>query len=66
MKTYRVIWRLLRSAPGASLAAAMLSVALFGLPVPLGLVTRTFFDALTGGAPAGINVGSAIALFVVV
>ena len=66
MKTYRVIGRLIRFSPGAFTAALLCAVATFGLPVPLGLVTRAFFDTLTGKAPAGVGLGGVIALFVVV
>ena len=37
----------------------------FVLPIPLGLATRAFFDALSG-TPAGLNAWSAIALLVAV
>jgi len=66
MKTYQVIWRLVRFSPGTFLAALLFSVAVFGLPVPLGLVTRAFFDTLTGHAPMAVGLGSVIALFVAV
>ncbi|HEV7214911.1 MAG TPA: ABC transporter ATP-binding protein, partial [Chloroflexota bacterium] len=66
MKTYKVIWRLVRYTPLSCSAALLFSVAVFGLPVPLGLVTMAFFDRLSGAAPAGTSVGAIIALFVVV
>jgi ATP-binding cassette, subfamily B, bacterial len=66
MKTYRVIGRLIRFSPGAFIAALLCAVATFGLPLPLGLVTRAFFDTLTGKAPAGVGLGGVIALLVVV
>lgn len=65
MKTYKVIWRLVRYRPLSGGAALLLSVAVFGLPVPLGLVTRAFFDTLSRAAPAGNGVGAIIVLFVV-
>ncbi len=65
MPTYRVVWRLFTYSPVSFTAALLCSVAVFGLPVPLGLVTRAFFDALTQHAPAG-SIGGVIALFVVV
>ena len=66
MKTYQVIGRLIRFSPGAFIAALLCAVARFGLPVPLGLVTRAVFDTLTGKAPAGVSLGGVIALLVVV
>jgi ATP-binding cassette subfamily B protein len=65
MNTYQIIWRLIRYSPGASTAAFLLAIAVFGLPVPLGLITRAFFDTLTGAAPASGTSGI-IALFVMV
>jgi ATP-binding cassette subfamily B protein len=38
----------------------------FLLPIPLGLATRAFFDALSGASAAGLNAWSAIALLVAV
>ena len=43
-----------------------MSVAVFGLPVPLGLVTRAFFDTITARAPADSGVAGVVALFVLV
>jgi ATP-binding cassette subfamily B protein len=40
-------------------------IGLFLVPIPLGLATRAFFDALTA-EPAGLNAWSAIALMLVV
>lgn len=64
--TYRVILRLLRSAPAAFVAALACSIAVFGLPIPLGLVTRAFFDTLSGGATLANSLWAIIALFVAV
>jgi ATP-binding cassette, subfamily B, bacterial len=38
----------------------------FGIPLGSGLVTRAFFDVLTGNAAAGLDVPTVIALFVAV
>jgi ATP-binding cassette subfamily B protein len=65
VKTYQVIWRLIRFSPASFSAALLCSVAVFGLPVPLGLVTLTFFDRLNGAATVRNGVGAVIALFVV-
>ncbi len=50
------VWRLGRLHPQAFLGALACSLIVFGLPIPLGLVARAFFDALAPGAPAGDGV----------
>ena len=42
------------------------AILYFGLPLGAGLVTRAFFDVLTGSAPAGLDVPTVIALFIAV
>ncbi|HEU5328845.1 MAG TPA: ABC transporter ATP-binding protein [Thermomicrobiales bacterium] len=64
LPTWRFIWRLIRREPGVFALALLCAVATFGLPVPLGLILRAFFDTLTGQAPAGVGIGALIALFV--
>jgi ATP-binding cassette subfamily B protein len=66
----RPVWwvaaQLIRARPvyfGLCLLFASLT---FGIPLGAGLVTRAFFDVLTGGAPAGLDVPTVIALFVAV
>jgi ABC-type multidrug transport system fused ATPase/permease subunit len=59
-----VLLRLVLFSPGYFLACvAFATLVYFCLPIPLGLATRAFFDALSG-QPAGLNVWSAIALLV--
>jgi len=66
MKTWYVVWRLMSYRSGTAAATLVMSVAVFGLPVPLGLVTRAFFDTITARAPADAGVAGVVALFVIV
>ena len=60
-----VLLRLVRFSPLYFLLTVLYGAALFVvLPIPLGLASRAFFDALSGSASAGLNVWSAIALLV--
>lgn len=64
MKPMSLLVRLMRFSPGPFAACVLLATIAYGLlPIPLGLVTRAFFDALSGES-AGLNVWSAIALLV--
>ncbi len=64
MKPMTMLIRLIRFSPGPFAGCVLFAtVAYCLLPIPLGLVTRAFFDALSGES-AGLNVGSAIALLV--
>jgi ATP-binding cassette subfamily B protein len=59
-----VLLRLVRFSPRYfALCVIFASLVYFWLPIPLGLATRAFFDALSGDA-AGLNAWSAIALLV--
>jgi ATP-binding cassette subfamily B protein len=61
-----VLWRLVRSNQRDFVACVVYAALLFFcLPIPLGLATRAFFDALSG-PPVGLNAWSAIALIVAV
>jgi ATP-binding cassette, subfamily B, bacterial len=61
-----VLLRLVRFSPRYfALCVVFAILVYFVLPIPLGLATRAFFDALAG-QPAGLNVWSAIALLVAV
>src|SRR5215212_8087598 len=61
-----VLLRLVRFSPAYFTLLVIYAVFLFVcLPIPLGLATRAFFDALAG-QPAGLNAWSAIALLVAV
>jgi ATP-binding cassette, subfamily B, bacterial len=64
LKPITMLVRLMRFSPGSFACCVLFAtVAYCLLPIPLGLVTRAFFDALTG-KPVGLNVWSAIALLV--
>jgi ABC-type multidrug transport system fused ATPase/permease subunit len=59
-----VLYRMVRFSPGYFAANTFYAILIyFLLPIPLGLATRAFFDALSGEA-AGLNAGSAVALLV--
>jgi ATP-binding cassette subfamily B protein len=61
-----VLLRLVRFSPRYFATCVVFAfLVFFCLPIPLGLATRAFFDALTGDS-AGLNAWSAIALLVVV
>jgi ATP-binding cassette subfamily B protein len=66
MNPMTVLLRLVQFSPRYFLTTVFFSIlVLFALPIPVGLATRAFFDALTGES-AGLNAWSAIALLVVV
>jgi ATP-binding cassette subfamily B protein len=58
--------RLIRAHPGYFGVCLLFATLTFGMPLAAGLVTRVFFDALTGSAPAGLDVPTVIALLVAV
>ncbi len=64
MRPILVLLRLVRFSPRYFVTCVIFaSIVYFWLPIPLGLATRAFFDALSGDA-AGLNAWSAIALLV--
>jgi len=66
MSPVMVLLRLVRFSPGYFAANTFFATLVyFILPIPLGLATRAFFDALSG-EPAGLNLWSAIAVMVAV
>jgi ABC-type multidrug transport system fused ATPase/permease subunit len=66
MSPLGVLLRLVRFSPGYFALCVLYAVLIYVcLPIPLGLATRAFFDALAG-QPAGLNAWSAIALIVAV
>ncbi|MDP9412136.1 MAG: ABC transporter ATP-binding protein/permease [Actinomycetota bacterium] len=66
MRPIMVLLRLVRFSPRYFAANTFYAtLAYFLLPIPLGLATRAFFDALSGES-AGLNAWSAIALLVAV
>jgi ATP-binding cassette subfamily B protein len=63
----KTLWYLLRVVRATALPFAgevASGLAYFGLPLVLGLATQAFFDGLTGRAPAGLNLWTALALLV--
>lgn len=65
MKTWRLLWRLIRFRPGTFLASGLMASILFYVfPLLPGLIVRQLFNDLTGGQTAGLSVTSLIALFV--
>ncbi len=62
--TWRHAAGVIRANPRSFLASAGFYVGFFTLVLAPGLITRSIFDALSGRAPAGVNVWSLIALVV--
>jgi ATP-binding cassette, subfamily B, bacterial len=63
LSAWRFIWRLIVFGRWQFPLAVAGGIGTFGMPLAAGLVMRLFFDALTGDAPAGLNVETAIAFF---
>jgi ATP-binding cassette subfamily B protein len=66
MRTWSYVWRLIRFAPLLYALLAGLWVVAFAVPLASGWVLRTFFNALTGDAPARLGLWALVALMVVV
>jgi ATP-binding cassette subfamily B protein len=67
LKTWWVVWRLIRFRPWLYLTLGVLEILFFGVfPQMIGLITRAFFNTLTGDAPAAIGPWGLIALLVAV
>jgi len=62
MSPWRAGWRLATSDPGALLRPSLFWLLLAMLQIPIGLVLRAMFDRLS--EPVGINMASALAVFV--
>jgi len=66
----RPVWwvaaQLIRAHPGYFALCLFFATLYFGMPLAAGLVTRAFFDVLSGSAPAGLDVLTVIALFIAV
>lgn len=64
MRPMTMLLRLMRFSPGSFAMFTFFNVLTeFGFPITVGLATRAFFDAVSGGS-AGLNVWTAIALLV--
>jgi ATP-binding cassette subfamily B protein len=61
-----VVAQLIRAHPGYFTLCVIFASLTFGIPLGAGLVTRAFFDVLTGSASVGLDVTTVIALFVAV
>ncbi|MQC27464.1 MAG: ABC transporter ATP-binding protein [Chloroflexi bacterium] len=65
MSVWRLAWRLAVYRPWLFAASMLLWIGVHALPVTAGIVVGLIFDALSGGAPLGLNVWSILALLVV-
>ena len=66
MTTRRFLWRLVRFSPWLYLMAGLCWIASWLLFLAPGLIARSFFDTLTGRAPAGIGLTGLIVLLLMV
>ncbi len=62
----RGTWALIRFRPWPFVASMLFGIVFLLLELVPGLISRRFFDELTGSAPAAIGVGTLLALFVAV
>jgi ATP-binding cassette subfamily B protein len=63
LPTWHYLWRLARSQPWLYLALGFFELLFFGVfPQLTGLITRQFFDTLSGASPARLSVWGLIAL----
>jgi len=66
LKTWQYVLRLIRFRPWLYLALGVLETLFFGVfPQIVGWITYSFFNTLTGDAPASLGVGGLIVLLVV-
>lgn len=63
--TIRLIFDLIRRQPGRYALNTFSWAAVWAMPIATGLITKAFFDNLTGNAPAGLTVPTLAALLVV-
>ena len=65
LPTWRYMWQLVRYKPWLYVALGALRILIFGVaPQATGLITRAFFDTLTGDAQVGLDPYSLAALIV--
>ncbi|MFB9279533.1 ABC transporter ATP-binding protein [Cohnella cellulosilytica] len=64
MSTFSYMWRLIRYRPGWYVFNALVWTAIYLMPIVPGLVTKEFFDSLTGDAATGLGIGALIALLI--
>ncbi|MCE7989978.1 MAG: ABC transporter ATP-binding protein, partial [Caldilinea sp. CFX5] len=65
MTTRYFLWQLLRYKPWAWLLTVLAYMTLYGLNFAPPLIVSTLFDRLTGAAPAGLGLGTLVALYIV-
>lgn len=64
LKTWPFNWRLVTYRPGAFIVHSFFHMLFFAAQVVPGLIVKSVFDALTGAAPASVNLWALIALFI--
>lgn len=64
MNAWSYGWKLCRARPGLFFVSLLLWMLFFGVPLLFGLITRAFFDTLTGDAPAQIGLWALLALLI--
>ena len=60
MRTYHYLWRMIRYRPALYLADAVLWSLIHITPLIPGLISRAYFDTLTGVSPAALSVASIV------
>lgn len=64
MSPFTMMWRLIRYRPLLYIANATAWSVIYLVPILPGLITKEFFDTLTGSSALGLNVATIIALLV--
>jgi ATP-binding cassette, subfamily B, bacterial len=64
MNAWAYGWKLCRARPGLFVGSLLLWMLFFGTPLLFGLLTRAFFDTLTGAASAQIGLWALLALLI--
>lgn len=66
MKTWPFNWQLIRQAPAIFTIHSLFQLLLYAAPIALGLIAKAVFDAISGAAPAGVDIWSLVGLYVAV
>ena len=67
LSAWKLLWKLATYAPGMYIALGLMRVLIFGLlPQATGLVTRAFYNRLTGDAPVALDPWTLSALIVAI
>jgi len=64
MSTFSYMWRLIRYRPGWYVFNALVWTAIYLMPIVPGLITKEFFDSLTGHAATELGTWALVALLV--